>query len=58
MVPFKLTGPKELKLDAAEVAYILDALADKPFKVAAPLIDKIVEQARDKPEIVEGEVHG
>lgn len=53
MQPFKITGQKNILLDAQEIAIVLDALTAKPYAQVAPLIDKIVTQVRDyEPEVV------
>ena len=52
---FQLTGTKNLVLEAAEVALILDALAVQPYNRVAPLIAKIVEQAKDVPQEAAGD---
>lgn len=44
----KLTGPKILRLHSSAVAYILDRLAECPFKDVNGLINEIFNQLRQQ----------
>lgn len=52
---FSLNGSKNLTLEAQEVALVLDALSLLPYNRVVVLINKIVEQARDRDPTPEAE---
>jgi hypothetical protein len=50
MEQFVINGPKQLVLEAAEVATVLDSLAVQPFNKVASVVNKIMGQCRAQQE--------
>ncbi len=48
MEQFVINGPKQLVLEAAEVATVLDSLAVQPFNKVASVVNKIMGQCREQ----------
>lgn len=47
----KLDSPKTLTLQPGTIAYILDVLAEQPFKKSSGPISEIVSQIQARPEV-------
>jgi len=44
----EINEPKTLVLSPNALSHILDALADKPFRIAQPIIEEIITQLKPK----------
>lgn len=46
MAPLTLNKPVVFTLEPQEIAVVLDALAERPYKQVAPVVETIMAQAR------------